>query len=388
MINLLANTAGVASYAANKNARFNSKSSHVRTIKQRWDDAYNSLSTIQQKAVNNALNAAVAEFRRRHPNIKCTSILRPLLAKAHPAKMSTIGIDDTMQRQLNIAWVLTLLNTFVTTKVIPIQVYQPDINKDEYMAWDGQHTLVLLWLICTQIFGEKPEDFEIPVNLYSSHQKAEMRRSFIDLNSEEGKKMLDLFDKIEQMIYGVRIDKSTNPIWVLAEQKQQHIESNGLFLTSKKFGDEDRPGAISRMQEINKNTPEVVSWICSYLVAVGAQNRPVEEKEMVMMAFFWERCAKAGIKVTNKFITDVAGVIKNHWGADFSSTSIFWTDVRNSYETWHQQFGNYSNPRVNKEPLHGYPFLVEQLKKDLGKKYTFPRSNTSSEFIPFASTLK
>lgn len=379
----------VASYAANKNARFSSTASQIRTIKQRWDETYNSLPSYQQKAVDHALVAAIAEFKRRHPKIKGTKDLKKQLAKAYTVRMSEVCIDDTMQRQLNIAWVLTLLNVFVVTKVIPIQVYQPDPNKTQYLAWDGQHTLVLLWLITTQIFGEKPEDFEIPVNLYSSHQKAEMRGSFIDLNSEEGKRMLDLFDKMEQMIYAVRVDGAKNPLWVTTEEKQQHIESHGLFLTSKKFGDDHMPGAISRVQEIYKNNPEVVSWICTYLVAAGAQNRPVEEKEMVMMSYYFERCFKADIKVTQQYIYDVAGVIKNHWSSDFSPTSTFWTDVKNSYELWHANHGSYSNPRVSKEPLHGYPYLVEQLKKDLSKKkYSFPRSNTSSEFMPFASSLK
>lgn len=389
MMNLVSIATGTAAYATTKNARFSSTASQIRTIKQRWDETYNSLPRIQQRAVDNALQAAIAEFKRRNPNIKGTKDLKKQLAKAYTVRMSEVCIDDTMQRQLNIAWVLTLLNVFVVTKVIPIQVYQPDVNNIEYLAWDGQHTLVLLWLICTQIFGEKPEDFEIPVNLYSSHQKAEMRGSFIDLNSEEGKRMLDLFDKMEQMIYAVRVDKAKNPLWVLTEEKQQHVESHGLFLTSKKFGDDHMPGAISRMQEINKCSPEVVSWICKYLVAVGAQNRPVEEKEMVMMSFFWEKCSKAGVKVTQQYINDVAGVVLNHWSADFSPTSIFWTNVKDSYEAWHAKHGAYSNPRVNKEPLHGYPYLVEQLKKDLAsKRYSFPRSNTSSEFMPFPSTLK
>jgi len=66
----------VASYAATKNSRFSMTASQIRTIKQRWDETYNSLPTIQQQAVNNALSAAIAEFRRRNPNIKGTKILK------------------------------------------------------------------------------------------------------------------------------------------------------------------------------------------------------------------------------------------------------------------------------------------------------------------------
>ena len=333
MVNFVngANTATSQNYAATKNSRFSLSASQIRTIKERWDETYNALPRIQQQAINSALAAAIAEFHRRHPNIKGTKDLKKQLAKAWTVKMSQVCIDDTMQRQLNIAWVLTLLNVFVATKVIPIHVYQPDPNDELYLAWDGQHTLVLLWLICTQIFGEDPENFEIPVNVYASHMKAEMRGCFIDLNSEEGKKMLDLFDKIEQMIYGVRVDGSTNPLWVLAENKQKIVESHGLFLTSKKFGDDHMPGAISRMQEINKMGLESLEWLCAYLVAVGAQHRAVEEKEMVMMSYFFERCRLAKLDLTQKQVLEVANLANTHWGADFTPTGRFWARAGIAY---------------------------------------------------------
>lgn len=373
-------------YAAVKNARFSLKASQIRTIKQRWDETYNSLPSHQQAAIDYGLQAAIAEFRRRNPGINNLTVLKKSLAKAWTVKMSQVGIDDTMQRQLNIAWVLTLLNVFVATKVIPIHVYQPNPDEDSYLAWDGQHTLVLLWLICTQIFGADPETFEIPVNVYASHQKAEMRSCFIDLNSEEGKKMLDLFDKIEQMIYGVRVDGSKNPIWELAEKKQQIVESHGLFLTSKKFGDDHMPGAISRMQEINKMQPESLSWLCDYLVAVGAQHRAVEEKEMVMMAYFFERCRLAKLTLSQEQVFAIANMAKTNWGADFSPSGRFWARVSIAYHNWHNEHIGHGYARCNKEPVHGYPFLAEQVKKNI-KGFGKLNNNTSSEFVPSPSDL-
>lgn len=377
---------GMPSYAHTKNSRFSISESNVRTIKQRWDETYNSLPADQQKAVDVALEAAIAEFQRRNPKIKSTRDLKRQLPRAYDVLMSQVVIDDTMQRQLNIAWVITLLNLFVATKVMPIQVYQPDALVEEFHAWDGQHTLVLLWIICTQIFDEDPADFEIPVNVYASNQKAEMRDSFITLNDKEGKKMLDLYDKIEQMIFGVRIDGSTNPTWMLAEQKQQIVETRGLFLTSKKFGDDHMPGAISRMQEINKMPTMSLEWLCDYLVAVGAQNRATEEKEMVMMAYFFERCRFAKLKLTQQQVFDIANLFKTHWGADFSPSSRFWVKVRNAYHRWHSVHVKYGTPSCKKEPVHGYPFLSEQVKKSL-KGFSKLDTNTSSEFLPDSADL-
>lgn len=379
--------ATAASYAAVKNARFSMSSSQVRTIKQRWDETYNALPKIAQQTVDSALEAAKDEFVRRNNKFDSLKTLAKNLVLAFGIPMTNIGIDATMQRQLNIAWVITLLNQFVSTKVLSISVYRPDPEVDYYLAWDGQHTLVLLWLICTQIYGEDPVNFVVPCQVSPSHKKAEMRDCFIDLNTEEGKKMLDLYDKMEQMIYGVRVDNSVNPLWREVEQKQQIIESRGLFLTSKKFGDDHMPGAIGRMQEVYKMTDKSLTWLCDYLVAVGAQHRAVEEKEMVMMSYFFERCRKAKLNLTDKQVYDIADLAKSKWGADFTPSGRFWVKVGAAYKSWHKDnIGGDSSPRCNKEPIHGYPFLAEQVKYNL-KGFDKLISNTGSEFVPAKKDL-
>ena len=375
------------SYADIKNARFNNSSSQVLTIKERWDETFNNLPTRQQKVILHMLSAAIAEFRRRNPSLLTWQDVERRLAKAHNTGMVKVKIDATMQRLLNIEWVLELFNKFTTTRVVPIQVYQPDPSVEEYLAWDGQHTIVLLWLIATQVFGEYPENVTIPVNIYDSHYKSEMRSGFVSLNSNDGSRQLDQFDLFEQMVYGVRIDKNTNPEWILAEAKQTIVETHGLFLTSKKFGDDQEDGAISRMQEVNKMSVESLNWLCEYLVAVGASGRPVEEKEMVMMSYFFDKCRHAKIKVDTTFIYDVASVAKRHWNADFSPMSNFWVQCNMAYIGWHNlTVGNGTTPHFYKEPNHGYPFLVEQLKKDL-PHHLFPDARSGSEFRPDSGDL-
>lgn len=376
----------VTSYAADKNARFNDSADNIICIDQRFNDTLSALPEAHRKAVIYSLQAAVAEFRLRNPQYKSYKDIKKALARSIDCKMIEINIDTTMQRLLNIEWVIELLLKFCPTKVVPIQVYQQDPTSNEYLAWDGQHTVVLLWLIATQVFGENPKTLMVPVNIYSSNFKPEMRQSFISLSSPDGKRMLDQFDLFEQMVYGVRIDKSTNPLWLLAEEKQTVIESYDLFLTGKKFGDHENPGAISRMQEVNKLSVESLNWLCQYLVAVGGQNRPIEEKEMVMMAYFFDRCKHISSTMTRAKINEMAAVIRRHWRADFGPTSMFWVRADLAYKSWHSKFINNGNPRFNKEPIHGYPFLIEQLKKDL-PHHTFPESRTNSEFIPTAADL-
>jgi hypothetical protein len=337
-----------------------------------------------QAVVDNALSAAIAEFRRRNPNITKWEHLP--LAEAKSVPMNSIKIDGTMQRQLDIFWVLKILNHFLATMVVPIQVYRPDPCVDEYLGWDGQHTLILLWLIATQIMGENPDEVLVPVNLYQSSLKAEMRSNFISLNSKEGKKQLDLIDIFEQQVFGVRVDGSTNPLWIEAELKQQQIEKFGLFVTAKKFGDDDQPGAISRLQEINKLNAESVGWLCEYLSLSTQLARPVEEKEMVMMAHFFDRCRLAGVDVNSIYIADLYNVNQQLFDCDFSPMGAFWVKAGLAYANWHFINSNgISSPRFNKEPVHGFPFFIAQLSKSFG--HAVPRSDSKSEFYPDAKDL-
>lgn len=371
------------SYAAAKNAQYNNTSSNVKKIKERWDETYNSLPVNLQRTVDYALQSAVAEFRRRNPHLSKFSQLP--LAESKDALMSSVSIDATMQRELDIFWCLELLNKFMATMVVPIQVYRPDPSEDRYLAWDGQHTLILLWLIATQIFGEDPKNITIPVNVYQSNLKAEMRANFISLNSKEGKKMLEAIDLWRQWIFGVRIDGSTNPVWIEAEKKQRHIEDAGLFVTAKKFGDEKEPGAITRLQEIIKLSTESVGHLCQYLVHSTKLARPVEEKEMVMMAHFFDRCRIEKINVTPEYVAAIANCTEQLWNSDFSPTGSFWVKASIAYYNWHSEHHANTNAKFSKEPVHGFPFMIAQFDKVLDLK--IPRSDSRSEFVPMTEDL-
>lgn len=371
-------------YAQIKNAQYSSTKSNVRTIKQRWDETYNKLPAYYQHLIDSQLESAKEEFKRRNPNIKKFKDLA--LAEAKEAFMTAVNVDGTMQRQLDIMWVLKIINQFMATLVVPIQVYRPNPDKDEFLAWDGQHTLVALWLIATHIFEENPENIIIPVNIYKSSLKSEMRANFIIINGREGKKPLDMIDIWEQMIYGVRVDRSQNPNWVEAEKKQRSIEKWGLFVTAKKFGDEEESGAITRLQEINKLDEQSVEHLCQYLAMVTQLSRPVEEKEMVMMAHYFERCRLDGVVVDKNYVTNLANTMTSLFNADFSPNGPFWIRASTAYHNWHNYNSASMYPgRFNKEPVHGFPFLVAQMRKSLGA--AVPRNNSKSEFRPAMADL-
>lgn len=381
------------SYAAVRNKRFSNKNGLSVTIAKRWNDLIAAMTLSEQASVQQQLNNAIAEFKRRMPHVKSWDDLD--LVESKTVTMTAIYIDVTIQRLLDVNWVLKILNKFKETMVMPISLYKDD--NGVYHARDGQHTLIMLWLVATKILGLNPDTVQIPVNIYKDKTRSEVRENFITSNSD-GKLPLDAFDIYEQKVTGVRVDNSKNPEWIEAERKQQHIENNGLFITSKKFGDEKQPGAISRLHEINKMSVDAVKNCCEYLKLVGCDKRPVEEKEMVMMGQFFDRCYHAEQKykynkedgdpkvvVNTAFITDLAKITTQLWNADFAPDSVFWKKGAVAYVNWHTTTGINTKPKFLSEPVHGLPFMLACLNKHF--PYAIPQNRSTSEFTPAEKDL-
>lgn len=370
-------------YAQQKNLRFCNSTSNFYSLSERWNNSYNSLHVKQQELVDYALQSAIGEFRRRNPNITQWSDLP--LAEAKSICMNEINIDGTMQRQLDIFWVLSLLNEFMSTMVVPIQVYKHDADQDRYLAWDGQHTAVLLWIIATKILKQDPALLQVPVNIYRSCLKSQMRANFIKLNSSQGKKQLDTFDLWEQMVYGVRIDAANDPLWQETERKQQEIESAGLFVTSTKFVDCCEPGAITRLNEFNKFSVETVKWLSKYLAYSTKLLTPVDEKETVIIAHYLNRCKVCNIPLSEEYISDLYSCLYKLFQCDFSHSGPFWTAASSAYYSWHSFRNIDSSARFNKDLNHGFPFLIAQLQKSFNRPV--PRCDSTSDFWPLPGDL-
>jgi hypothetical protein len=252
----------------------------------------------------------------------------------------------------------------------------------------------LLWIISTQIYGEDPDTVMVPVNVYSSSLKAEMRYNFITLNSKEGKNMLDAYDLFVQMVLGVRVDNCDHPDWIIAEQKQTLIEQSGLFATKASFGDTDQPGAISRLQEINKLSVEAVGWLCKYLAMSTKLQRPVVEKEIVNMAYFFNGISMQNknptlfkhIDITDQYIQDLYAVTESLFNCDWTPHGKFWAKAGIAYSNWHLIHSNSQSPAVfKKEPVHGNPFFIAQLQKSF--PHPVPNSVSGSNFWPAQEDL-
>ena len=368
-------------HAQTINGRYLKSTSHFVTLQERLADSLKSSPVFVKQ-----LTGMVDEFKRRHTDWLKFADLN--LCKAIMVPMDKILIDTTMQRSLNLRHVLNILQHFRSTMTMAIQVYEDDGSPGNYIAWDGQHTAIALYIILTKVFGEQTAKTLIPVVVYNVKHKLEIRRNFILLNGD-AKEELDFIDKYIQMVYGVKIDKADDPEWIDTALKNDYLANAGLFATHSKFGDDDQPGAVTLLADTlmskslkNRKHPEVTRMFAQYWSFLNHQ-RPVEPKEARQLYEYFNLCHEQSINVDDKYLLEFVAFTKNNFGADFGPNGPFWDKVKLSYEEWYKK----ANPESYEESgLRGFtsemrtgiPFLIAQLKKST--ELNTPRYSANNGF--------
>lgn len=311
--------------------------------------------------------------------------------------MSDILIDITIQRLLDLSWVVEILKNFREVQADPIKLYivqdGGDLVKDYpvgtklFASWDAQHTALVYWIIATMITKENPKDVMVPSNLYLVKNRADIRMNFVNGNSKAGKHLLESIDLFMQMVLGVRVDGSTDPKWLEAELKQQYLEQADLFVTHDKFGNTHQPGAISRMAEMDKYTSDVIRKFCLYTTAIPTP-RAIDSQEIEIMCAWFDMAKNAGIDYTDEQVMELADYVLTTFGSDWGNeASSFWTQVHTAYKNWHANY--YKSFPVNARPSSrmsknwntGGTFLWAQLNKSWNQ-YPLPTLSNSTPFIP------
>lgn len=353
-------------HAQQVNARYKINSSNFIPLQQRLNEALT-----MAPMFSGPLMAVVAEFKRRNPKWKKFSDLQ--LCKAQATALDKILIDKTMQRALNIRHILNILTNFSETMVQSIQVYEDASKPGYYIAWDGQHTAIALYIILTKIFGEQLASTIIPICVYSVKQKLEIRRNFILLNGT-AKESLDFIDTYQQMVCGANIDGATDQEWIDCALKNQYFEDAGLFATHKKFGDDDKPGAFTLLADTlmsssmkNRKHPEVTRMFARYWSFLNEQ-RPVAAKEARQLYEYFNACYEQGIAVDDNYLLEMVAFTKQYFGADFSEHGMFWDKVKMAYTTWYAKanpdsYIEFGLKGFSTEWRAGGPFLIAQMRK-------------------------
>ncbi len=374
------------SHAQKINNRYLKSTSHFVTLQQRLSDALKAAPVFV-----NMLTGMLDEFKRRNANCGKFSDLK--LCEAIMVPMDKILIDTTMQRNLNLRHILNILQNFRSTMIMAIQVYEDENKPGYYIAWDGQHTAITLYIILTKIFGEQVAETLVPVVRYNVKHKLEIRRNFILLNGD-AKEELDFIDKYIQMVFGVKVDHADDPEWVDTALKNDYLAAAGLFVTHSKFGDEDQPGAFTLLADTlmskslkTRKHPEVTRMFAQYWSFLNEQ-RPVEAKEARQLYEYFNLCYEQNITVDDAYLLEFVAFTKKYFDADFGPNGRFWDKVRIAYESWYRNANQHStdvdsNGNVivrgfTTEMRTGIPFLTAQLKKST--KLNVPLYNANNGF--------
>lgn len=316
-----------ASYAETINKQFYKSRSQYVSLDTRLEE------TISDNNFKKSVVAsAIEEFQNRNPHLNNWSDL--IFCRCEKTTLDKIVIDITLQRMLNVMHACGILDKFQQIRVMPISVYEDPLAPGKYVCWDGQHTAIVLLLIAAYCMKLDVSKCEVPIVVYESSQKAEMRENFMELNGD-AKLALDLIDYFHQMVFGCRTDGSKNPVWQLVEQKQQALEQAGIFATHAKFNDTDMPGALSRLDELmdTKNYDlSITQQFCKYFKEMCGSNRPVQPKEVWMLYEYFKLCKNEGILVDNDYIEGVVGSLRIDNG-DFNSIALA-NKAKASYQQW------------------------------------------------------
>lgn len=349
-----------STYADTVNEQFNKNQSHYVSIRRRLKDG------LKEDWVKSIVESSEDEFRRRFPSVKSWKDLT--LCRALTTTIDKIEIDTTLQRLWNAIHSANIIRKFRPMEVMPISVYEDADRPGKYICWDGQHTVLALTVIASRILKEDISTCEVPIVVYPSNKKSEMRLNFIYLNGEH-KEPLEPIDIYHQKVFGVRTDGATIQDWVTTEKKQTALENAKMFATNKKFGDTSKPGALTVLTELtNNNYPlEVTEYFCKYFMYVCQSSRPVAPKESWMLYEYFRLCIDSNIKVDDAYIRGVANSLRKAFNDDFDADELY--DVALcSWQEWFRK--NKPNPDGSllgiyySEKKIGVTFLLEQIRKN------------------------
>jgi hypothetical protein len=347
-------------YADTVNQQFHKKASQYVSIPQRLKQ-----TVAGQSYYQTLVSQAVLEFRRRNPQIaKWTDIK---LCRPGTTTLDKIVIDITLQRMLDIIHALGILDGFKQIRVMPISVYEDPAAPGQYVCWDGQHTAIVLYMIAHALNTDLA-DCEVPIVIYPSSLKSEMRENFMELNGN-AKQPLAAIDFFHQKVFGVRTDGNLRPDWVLSERKQQALEGAKMFATAAKFGDTLEPGALTRLDELEDTRYDLVITenFCEYFVNICASSRPVEPKECWLLYEYFRACQLEHITVDSAYIAGVAASLKRAFGGDFDPIKMM-LQAKESYRQHYQKReGHTWGIRYPEKPL-GLTFLIQQIGKNFTGK--------------------
>jgi len=340
MMNLIPQVTFRSSLSASQsaNAKYSFTASNLIDPATRIKDCL-SYSSVRSTELLNAQNA----FVQKNPNLTAQNMNLPL---AHMVPLSEIMIDDTMNRPVNWKHLMNIVLNFTPELVDAIRVYVDQNSPGKYIAWDGQHTTLALYILFGLVYGADLSKVMVPVVLNRSNDKKVIRLNFILHNSsvKKGgiKQELSELDLFGQQVFGVRIDGSTNPTWIESEAKQTALENAGLYLHPGD-GQLVLPGAIVQPQKFISAPLHVAQMVCKFEEKrlIRAQ-REIDGQEYQIIEALMNEFYNSDIELDDQDYITMVDIFYKSFNIDFRGKNkvSFYRNLDNAFENWYNAANN------------------------------------------------
>lgn len=330
-------TAPINVYAQRQNDKFKTVEDEYVTIEERFKNLIKARPELEELFIE-----LVEEFKDRYEFESYEDMMKFMVNQGRigyiPASQEDINV--TMQREPDGDWLVELLGSFRPIRINSVRTYQDPYRKDgkvsRYIAWDGQHTSLILFIIAYYGFGLEADKIMIPVDVYPGHNRKEIRELFLYFNSGAGSKTLDAIDMFTQHVYSYNNDGARDFWAERCYDVQQMAEKYGMFFTAEKFGDDTLPGAVVRMSEVmNKNYPQSVFDRLFYYHANACADKPAYSLEVLNLCDYFRDCLTQNIVVTNDYIDEMIRVLEPVTGNTWANGSRKHQMVIKAYHNWH-----------------------------------------------------
>lgn len=268
----------------------------------------------------------MAEYQRQ--GIVMDPKLRPLIKMI---KLRLLFIDEDIQRALdskhctNIASIGNFnpmyLQVFYCVK-IP--------GKEEYHSVDAQHTATLVAaMIDAGLFrGESDwREVEMPVLYIETHSKAFARKAFALINGK-GKKKISPWYEHRTKVMSARIDGSQDSEDLDALNKQTICENYDCYPVDKESQFVGLPGTFTHMQALNLD-PAILTMACKFHNEYFHYDE-INGSLWFMIEDIYRAFGAAKIKITDKFLTELAGILQGY----FAGLAQFHEAVHRAHLNW------------------------------------------------------
>jgi hypothetical protein len=343
----------VLSYAQKFNEKFNTTEDRIVELFDRYIDAI--IEKKEEPDFPDFLKILGKEFRDRNPQYKefadmYADMVQMSANKKERVKLKNMLINASIQREVDAEWILKILGNFDPFFVNIVRLYPINKRKGLYAIWDGQHTTIVLICVAMFAFGmslKEAMELEIPIAIYPGRDVSKLRKRFIGVHDNTMTKPLDKIDLYMQHVWAVRNNGDKDPWSMRFEEIQSALEEFNCFFTHEKFGDTDKPGAVSRPSEIFPSGRDVDKWKSSVLRRVFQyhnmylSNKPIEPLEIDNMAHIFRACDIQGITVDDDYVSEfgkyLGAVTNNTWAKGYTNYKLKHKLVSNAYNSWYRR---------------------------------------------------